>query len=83
MNPCWVFDLAFTTFDGGWGWVAGTSFAAPHVSGAAALLIGQNGGSMHPAQVAASLLRSSDPVEKDQGKDRFGHGVPSVLELLR
>lgn len=61
-RPCWVFDLVFSTIAGGWGWAAGTSMAAPHVTGVAAIVIGQNGGSMHPAQVEAELRRLADRI---------------------
>jgi lantibiotic leader peptide-processing serine protease len=53
--PCWVFDLVFSTGNGGWLWGAGTSMAAPHVSGVAALIIGKNGGS---SQHAVPSVRS-------------------------
>jgi subtilisin family serine protease len=50
-RPCYVFDLVFSTIPGGWAWAAGTSMAAPHVSGVAAIIIGMNGGEMNPAAV--------------------------------
>lgn len=40
-------------------WLMGTSMAAPHVSGAAALVISENGGSMAPDEVVQSLRRSA------------------------
>ena len=43
-RPCWVFDLVFSTGNGGWYWSAGTSMAAPHAAGVAALIIAENGG---------------------------------------
>lgn len=49
---------------------AGTSMAAPHVAGVAALLIGKNGGSMDPAKVKAALRKSADDLGKP-GKDPF------------
>jgi subtilisin family serine protease len=45
-RPCWVFDLVFSTGNNGWYWSAGTSMAAPHAAGVAALIIGANGGEM-------------------------------------
>ena len=37
-RPCWVFDMVMSTGSGGWFWSAGTSMAAPHVAGVAALI---------------------------------------------
>jgi hypothetical protein len=36
-------------------WSSGTSMAAPHGAGVAAIIVGRNGGAMHPAQVEAAL----------------------------
>ncbi len=73
-RPCWVFDLVLSTIADGWGWAAGTSMAAPHASGVAALIIGQNGGEMNPTQVIATVQRTAEDVGKP-GKDPFfGHG---------
>ena len=57
-------------------WSAGTSMAAPHVSGVAALIIGKNGGSMAPAEVERILRASADDLGK-AGKDAV-HGFGRV-----
>lgn len=76
--PCWVFDLVFSTGNSGWYWSAGTSMASPHAAGIAALIIGANGGSMHPAQVE-SVLRATAKDFGKRGKDLyFGHGQVSA-----
>jgi lantibiotic leader peptide-processing serine protease len=76
--PCWVFDLVFSTGNGTWYWSAGTSMAAPHAAGVAALIVSANGGSMHPAQLEAVLRASADDLGKP-GKDAFyGHGRVSA-----
>jgi lantibiotic leader peptide-processing serine protease len=74
VRPCWVFDLVFSTGNGSWYWSAGTSMAAPHASGVAALIIGKNGGSMHPAQVEAALRSSADDLGKPGKDEAYGHG---------
>ena len=70
------FDLVFSTgsnldpASASYFWAAGTSMAAPHATGVVAILIGKNGGSMHPAQVEAALLQSADDLGKP-GNDAF------------
>ena len=57
-----------------WGWMAGTSMAAPHVSGVAALVYAKHGGKISPVQVE-SILRRSAESPAGNGKDaHLGHG---------
>jgi subtilisin family serine protease len=74
-RPAIAFDGVLAPSQGNrWFWAAGTSMAAPHVSGVAALIISKNGGSMKPAEVYAALKRSSDDIGS-KGRDAFyGHG---------
>jgi subtilisin family serine protease len=74
VRPCWVFDLVFSTGNGGWFWAAGTSMAAPHASGVAAIIIGKNGGSMAPSQVEAALRHGADDLGKPGNDDFYGAG---------
>lgn len=84
-RPCWVFDLVFSP--GGYAinasgtvtgylsfWAQGTSMAAPHVSGVAALIIGKHGGKMAPAQVERILRASSDDLGKPGRDASYGQG---------
>jgi len=81
--PCWVFDLVLSSTLGGWGWSAGTSMAAPHVSGVAALIIGKHGGNISPAQVEAILKQSADQPGSG-GNDRyFGHGRVNAARAVQ
>lgn len=74
-RPCYVFDYVFSTGSAGaWYWGSGTSMAAPHVAGIAALIIGVNGGDMHPAGVRAILRQSADDLGKPGKDDFYGHG---------
>jgi len=61
----------------------GTSWAAPHIAGLAALLVEQNGHGK-PAQIRAAILQSADDLG-DPGVDPYyGHGrinVPRALGL--
>lgn len=75
LAPCWAFDLVFSTgSQDDWYWSAGTSMASPHTSGVAALIIGANGGDMHPAQVAAALRQSADDLGQNGNDPFYGQG---------
>jgi subtilisin family serine protease len=77
-NFCWVFDMVLapaskvgsTSF---YAWAAGTSMAAPAVSGVAALVIGKFG-AMTPAQLRAKLQQSADDLGKPGNDNFYGGG---------
>ena len=48
--------------------------ATPHVSGVAAMLVGLNGGAMHPNQVESLIVRSADDLGKPGNDDYYGAG---------
>lgn len=79
-RPCWVFDLVFSTGSNldptiaSYFWGAGTSMAAPHASGVAAIIIGMHGGSLPPAQVEAALRAAADDLGKPGNDDFYGAG---------
>ncbi|MCC6617113.1 MAG: S8 family serine peptidase [Anaerolineae bacterium] len=56
-RPCYVFDYVFSTGNAGWYWSVGTSMAAPHAAGVAAIIVGENGGTMTPAQLRTEMQR--------------------------
>lgn len=76
VRACWVWDMVFSTTSGtgGYGWSAGTSMAAPHVSGVAALIIGKHGGELAPSEVARILRASADDLGKPGNDETFGAG---------
>ena len=74
-RPCWVFDLVFSTGNGSWYWSAGTSMAAPHAVGVAALIIEENGGDMHPAHVKAAMRDRAIDLGPEDRDDFYGHGL--------
>ncbi len=87
-NLCIAFDGVFS--DGQcdelgcifW-WAAGTSMAAPHVSGVAALIIGKHGGKMDPVMVEKLLRASADDLGKP-GKDAwYGFGRVNAYKAVR
>lgn len=89
LRPCWVFDLVFSTGSNlnpalaSYYWSAGTSMAAPHASGVAAIIIGANGGSMAPAQVEAALRRSADDLGKPGNDDYYGAGRVNAANAVQ
>lgn len=72
--PCAAFDLVWSTVGAGFTFASGTSMAAAHVSGVAALVVGANGGSMHPAQVRSTLMRAADDLGQPGRDDIYGRG---------
>lgn len=83
LNPCWAFDLVLSTFPGeDWVWMGGTSQAAPHVAGIAALIIGAHGGDMHPADVRDILRKSADDLGKPGKDDFYGHGRVNAYNAI-
>ena len=81
-NYCYVFDYVFSTGNNGWYWSAGTSMAAPHATGVAALIIGKNGGSMEPAEVKEALKASADDLGKPGNDDFYGEGRVNALKAV-
>jgi subtilisin family serine protease len=81
----WWYDMVIspTYFDGSdywYSWAAGTSQAAPHVAGVAALIIEKygyqdvTGYSMKPAHVEAMLRKAADDLGKPGNDDFYGLG---------
>ena len=88
-RPCYVFDYVFSTgsnlnpFVASYFWGSGTSMAAPHVCGVAAIIIGENGGDMHPAQVEAALRKSADDLGKPGNDDFYGKGRVNAYNAVK
>ncbi len=74
VRPCWVLDFVFSTGNGSWYWSVGTSMAAPHASGIAALIISENGGDMHPAQVEAQMRQRAADLGQPGNDPAYGLG---------
>lgn len=95
-SPCFVFD--FVLSPGGqiiitnppsppvvrnlYFFAAGTSMAAPHVSGEAALIVGKFG-HMNPSQLRAIIDQSADQVPKPGESAEFGHGRINASAALQ
>lgn len=78
--PFWYFDMVLAPCRGAgpsvatYCFAAGTSMASPVVAGVAALVIGQHGGSLSPAQVESVIRRSADDLGKPGNDDYYGLG---------
>lgn len=86
---CYVFDMVMSV--GGYSvagnssytWSAGTSMAAPHVAGVAALIIGKHGGEMAPAEVIRILRASADDLGKTGNDDYYGAGRVNASNAVK
>jgi subtilisin family serine protease len=63
-------------------WNAGTSMAAPHVSGVAALIIAKNGGQMDPHSVAKQLSNTADKIDGNGQSAYFGKGRVNAFRAV-
>ncbi len=75
-------DVASTTVDGGYGTWRGTSFAAPHVSAAAALVLAARPHAT-PAQVRALLVNHSRDAGAPGFDELYGWGILDVGAAVR
>lgn len=87
-QACWVFDMVFSTTratatSSFYGWSAGTSMAAPHVSGVAALVIGKHGGELAPSEVERILRASADDLGKPGNDDAYGAGRVNAAKAVQ
>jgi len=91
--PACVFDMVLSTSScfgpsrtlekkGTWNYGYGTSFAAPHVAGVAALVIEANGRTLTPAQIRTVLEQSSDDLGKPGNDDFYGLGRVNALRAV-
>lgn len=86
-RPCWVFDLVFSTGavvgnSAYYYWSAGTSMAAPHVAGVAALIVSRFG-KMHPAQLRTKLERGPDDLGQPGNDPFYGAGRVNAIRSLQ
>jgi len=86
-RPCWVLDMVFApgavvgninfSF-----WAAGTSMAAPHVSGVAALIVGKYG-RISPAQIKARIQKGAVDILKPGADAETGKGRLDAVNALQ
>ena len=78
-----LFDGVVSTGSEGFYFSSGTSMAAPHVSGVAALIIAKNGnGTMSPKEVARQIQNTSDNIDGNGQSLFFGKGRVNALRAV-
>jgi len=78
-----ILDYILSTgSDGAYYFAGGTSMAAPHVSGVAALIIAKNGGQMDPHSVAKQLGNTADKIDGNGQSVYFGKGRVNALRAV-
>jgi subtilisin family serine protease len=82
--PCQVFDIVLTTGLGGsFVWNFGGSFAAPHATGVAALVLEKLGGSGTPDQLEMILRNTADDLGKPGNDSFYGLGRVNALRAVQ
>jgi subtilisin family serine protease len=86
-TACFVFDFVISpgSIPGNTGYffADGTSMAAPHVAGVAALILQKHGLDLSPAQVRAYLAASADDLGKSGNDDFYGAGFVNALRAVQ
>lgn len=73
-QPYYYYDMILSNGSQAFYWASGTSMAAPHATGVAALIIAKNGGQMDPDDVIKKLYNTADNVSGTGVSDYFGKG---------
>ena len=73
-------DILTTTLGGSYGYVMGTSFAAPHVSGAVAILLSQG---VRATEVKRLIQDTAAADGRSVPNPEFGYGIVDVYNALR
>jgi subtilisin family serine protease len=73
-NLNWQLDMILSAGSGGLWFGAGTSMAAPHVAGVAALIIAANDGDISPDEVRKQILKTADKIDTNGKSSYFGKG---------
>ena len=81
-KPYYYFDMVYSTTSMGFAWASGTSMAAPHVAGVAALIIGKNEGKMSPEAIQLKLYETADNIDGNGVTAYFGKGRVSAFRAV-
>jgi len=73
--PCFFFDMVVSAAPDDFVYFAdGTSMAAPHAAGVAAIIVGLNGGDMSPKKLRNAMKRTADDLGTPGHDEAFGDG---------
>jgi len=81
-SPGWHLDMVLSTSIGGWSFMAGTSMAAPVVSGVAALVLSKYG-KMKPNVLKNHLGKYSDDLGKPGKDPYYGKGRVNAFKAVK
>lgn len=87
-NPYWWYDMMLSTAPSTtpgyyrWVWLAGTSQAAPVVSGVAALIVSKYG-HMNPAQLSHKIVKATDDLGKPGADPFYGKGRINAAKAVQ
>ena len=86
-TACFVFDFVISPgtipSNTGYFFADGTSMAAPHVAGVAALILQKHGLNLSPSQVRAYLAASADDLGKPGSDGFYGAGFVNALRAVQ
>ncbi len=82
--PCYLADTVLSNGPGNSFWFAsGTSMAAPHAAGVAAVLIGLNGGDMAPERLRTAMKRYADDLGQRGHDPAYGDGRVNIAPAVQ
>lgn len=81
-SPGWYYDMVLSCGSQGFWWASGTSMAAPHVSGVAALIIGKNDGNLSPLEVSLQLYNTADKIDGQGVTLFYGFGRVNAIRAV-
>ena len=81
-KPFYYYDMVYSTTSGGFAWATGTSMAAPHVAGVAALIIAKHDGEMSPLEVTQNLFRTADKIDGSGVSLYYGNGRVNAFRAV-
>ena len=76
------FDMVLSASSQSYYWGAGTSMAAPHVSGVAALIIAKSVGKMSPLEVTQKLFKTADKIGTNGVSSYYGMGRVNAFRAV-